>query len=81
MLQSRTLEDEKIHFTVMAIEAGAKKMGISPMDMYQRMEKVNLVKRLLLDCYDVMHTQSLKHVAEDVVEAFLNWEAREGGNK
>ena len=65
----------------MAIEAGAKKMGISPMDMYQRMEKVNLVKRLLLDCYDVMHTQSLKHVAEDVVEALLNWEAREGGNK
>ena len=34
--------------------------------------------RLLLDNYEVMHTQSLKHVGEDVVEALKNWEAQEG---
>ena len=27
---------------------------------------------------EVMHTQSLKHVGEDVVEALKNWEAQEG---
>lgn len=32
----------------------------------------------LLDNYEVMHTQSLKHVGEDVVEALKNWEAQEG---
>ena len=59
---------DKIHFAVMAIEASAKEMSISPMEMRRRLEKVGLVRRLLLDCYDVMHTQSLRHVAEDVVE-------------
>ena len=57
---------DKIHFAVMAIEASAKEMRISPMEMRRRLEKVGLVRRLLLDCYDVMHTQSLRHVAEDV---------------
>ena len=73
--QPDILESEKIHFAVMAIEAGAR---ISPMEMRRRLEKMNLIKRLLLDNYEVMHTQSLKHVGEDVVEALKNWEAQEG---
>ncbi len=76
--QPDILESEKIHFAVMAIEAGAREMGISPMEMRRRLEKMNLIKRLLLDNYEVMHTQSLKHVGEDVVEALKNWEAQEG---
>ena len=44
---------DKIHFAVMAIEASAKEMRISPMEMRRRLEKVGLVRRLLLDCYDV----------------------------
>lgn len=67
--QPDILESEKIHFAVMAIEAGAREMGISPMEMRRRLEKMNLIKRLLLDNYEVMHTQSLKHVGEDVAEA------------
>ena len=58
--QPDILESEKIHFAVMAIEAGAREMGISPMEMRRRLEKMNLIKRLLLDNYEVMHTQSLK---------------------
>ena len=61
---------DKIHFAVMAIEASAKEMSISPMEMRRR-----------LDCYDVMHTQSLRHVAEDVVEALRNWEAAASGGE
>ena len=68
---------DKIHFAVMAIEASAKEMRISPMEMRRRLEKVGLV----LDCYDVMHTQSLRHVAEDVVEALRNWEAAASGGE
>ena len=72
---------DKIHFAVMAIEASDKEMSISPMEMRRRLEKVGLVRRLLLDCYDVMHTQSLRHVAEDVVEALRNWEAAASGGE
>ena len=76
-MEETTNERNKIHFTVMAIEAGSKKMNISPMEMYQRLEKVNLLQRLVWGCYDVMHTQSLQHVADDLVEALHNWEERE----
>lgn len=79
LIRKEGLESEKIHFAVMAIEAGAREMGISPMEMRRRLEKMNLIKRLLLDNYEVMHTQSLKHVGEDVAEALKNWEAQEGG--
>ena len=46
--QPDILESEKIHFAVMAIEAGAREMGSSPMEMRRRLEKMNLIKRLLL---------------------------------
>ena len=39
---------DKIHFAVMAIEASAKEMSISPMEMRRRLEKVGLVRRHLL---------------------------------
>ena len=42
---------DKIHFAVMAIEASAKEMSISPMEMRRRLEKVGLVRRLLLECH------------------------------
>ena len=45
-MEETTNERNKIHFAVMAIEAGSKKMNISPMEMYQRLEKVNLLQRL-----------------------------------
>lgn len=36
--QPDILESGKIHFAVMAIEAGAREMGISPMEMRRRLE-------------------------------------------
>lgn len=66
----------EVHFVVMAIEAAAKKMGISPMEMYNRLKQVDMIERLLFGCYEPLHSQSLKHVAEDVVEALSNWEKK-----
>ena len=61
----------------MAIGAAADLMVISPSEMHKRLDKVGLVKNLLFDLYDVEHTLSLQHVAEDVVEALNNWEKKE----
>lgn len=67
-----------INFAVMAVEASAQHLGVTPTEMYRRLSDVGLVKNLLLDCYDVMHTLSIKQVAEDVAEALVNWEKKEG---
>lgn len=70
----RTPEFDSLAFTVLAIEASAQKMGISPSEMRRRLERVGLVKSLIQDCYDTLHTESREAVANDVVEALKNWE-------
>lgn len=73
----RTPELDRLAFTVLAIEASAQKIGISPSEMRKRLDKVGLIKGLILDCYDTLHTESREAVAEDVVEALRNWEREE----
>ena len=75
---------EQIHFAVLAIEAAAKKMNVSPEEMQQRLKKQNLIESFIVKYYDVFHTMSLEHVAEDTIEALIKWEnasKREGGDE
>lgn len=70
-------EFDRLAFTVLAIEAAAQKMGITASEMRRRLDEVGLIKSLIQDCYDTLHTESREAVAADVVEALANWE-REG---
>ena len=70
-------EFDRLAFTVLAIEASAQKMGISPSEMRKLLDKVGLIKSLIQDCYDTLHTESRDAVASDVVEALKNWERKE----
>ena len=70
----RTPEFDRLAFTVLAIEASAQKMKISPSEMRRRLDKVGLIKSLIQDCYENLHTESREAVANDVVEALKNWE-------
>ena len=76
-LLKSTPDFDRLAFTVLAIEASAQKMGISPSEMRKRLDKVGLIKNLIQDCYDALHTESREAVANDVVEALKNWEEEE----
>lgn len=65
----------KIHFAVMAIESGARKLGISGKEMFDRLSKQDLIHNRLIKRYEELHTQSLDWVADDISETLLNWEA------
>lgn len=65
----------QIHFAVMAIESGAKKMNITGQEMEYRLRKQNLIRKRLFDQYELLHTQSLEYVTSDIVETLNNWEA------
>lgn len=69
-----TLTYRKIHFAVMAIESGAAKLNISGREMEDRLQKQDLIRRRLLGQYELLHTQSLKYVADDITETLINWE-------
>lgn len=72
---SESLAFRKIRLAVAAIDGGAKAMGISNREMYERLDRQGLVDKRLLGEYDVLHTQSEKWVVEDTVETLKNWEA------
>lgn len=64
----------KIHFAVMAIESGAAKLNVSGQEMEERLEKQDLIRQRLIGQYEMLHTQSIDYVADDIVETLLNWE-------
>ena len=70
-------EFDRLAFTVLAIEASAQKMGVSPSEMRRRLDKVGLIKNLIQDCYDTLHTESREAVANEVIVALKNWEREE----
>ena len=65
----------KIRLAVAAIDGGAKKLGITGREMYERLDRLGLISRRLLGAYDVLHTQGEKWVVDDTVETLKNWEA------
>lgn len=52
-------------------------MGITATELYNRLKQYGLVRRLLIDCYDTLHAESIDGVVWNVQEALKNWEARE----
>ena len=60
-----------IHFAVMAIESGARKLGISGKEMHDRLLNQGLIHRRLIKRYEDLHTQSLDWVADDISETLF----------
>lgn len=71
----------QIQFATLAIGATAQRMGISTTELFNRLKCHGLVRRLLFDCYDTLHTESIDGVVWNVQEALKNWEAKEKGGK
>ena len=67
----------QIQFATLAIGATAQHMGITATELHNRLKRHGLVKRLLFDCYDTLHTESVNGVVWNVQEALRNWEAKE----
>lgn len=60
----------------MAIENGAKKMQIPAQQMVSRLNNVGLIHKRLIRHYDILHTQSLEYVTDDIVETLKKKEQK-----
>lgn len=77
IIQELTDEEVRMGFAASCIEAAARRVGCSYLDMYRRMKRVELVNELIIRHYDTMHTMSREYITDDVLEALGNWERRE----
>lgn len=73
------VNERQTQFATLAIGATARQMGISTTELFNRLNRYGLVRLLLFDCYDTLHTESLDGVAWNVQEALRNREDKEGG--
>ena len=64
-------------FATLAIGATAQRMGISASELFNRLKRHGLIRRLLFDCYDTLHAESIDGVVWNVQEALKNWEKKE----
>lgn len=80
-LKTRTLADNQMEFAIIAIEATAKKMNVSPSEMHRRLQKQDLINQRLFKHYDLLHTQSIQWVTDDLIETLHNWEAEDTQQK
>ena len=67
-------EYDKIHLAIMAIDKASRKINVPKAELYDRLNKQNLVHDRLIGMYDVLHTQSLDFVADDIIETLRNYE-------
>lgn len=72
---TRPADGKIMEFVVFAIESAAQKAGIPAPILYNRLEKVDLITRYLIEMYDVLHTQSREYIADTLIEALHNWES------
>ncbi|MBO4810829.1 MAG: DUF3791 domain-containing protein [Prevotella sp.] len=68
-------------FVTLAIGATAQRMGITATELFNRLKRHGLVRRLLFDCYDTLHAESIDGVIWNVQEALKNWEEKEKGGQ
>ena len=73
-----TTSIQQTQFITLAIGATAQRRGITDTELHNRLKQHGLVRRLLIDCYDTLHAESIDGVVWNVQEALKNWEAREG---
>ena len=75
----KTMTLPQTQFVTLAIGATAQRMGITPTELHNRLKHHGLVRRLLLDCYDTLHTESIDGVVWNIQEALKNWDEKKGG--
>ena len=73
-MNRRTKQYRQLHFTIMVVEASAKKLRISTREMYRRLKAQDLIRQRLTRHYEILHTQSLDWVVDDTIETLHNWE-------
>ena len=73
-----TIKNRQAQFATLAIGATAQRMGITATELHNRLKRHGLVRRLLLDCYDTLHAESIDGVVWNVQEALRNWDEKKG---
>lgn len=64
------MDDKTLNFTIFCIGSLAEYLNLNAREVYQRLQKANIISDYIVPCYDVLHTFSKEYIIEDLV-AFM----------
>lgn len=68
----------RMGFVASCVEAAAKHVGCTYLEMYRRMKRVGLINDYIIRHYNTIHTESRESITCSVLECLHNWEAYQG---
>ena len=76
MDEIRKISKEQIvmAFVATCIEITARHLGVSYLDVYNRMERVGMIENYIVPNYEPLHSESREVLAERMIECLTNWE-------
>ncbi len=76
MDEIRKISKEQIvmAFVATCIETTARHLGVSYLDVYNRMERVGMIENYIVPNYEPLHSESREVLAERMIECLTNWE-------
>ena len=67
----------KMAFVATCIEATARLLGTTYLDVYQRMKRVGMIERYIIPHYGTLHTESRENIVNGMIECLNRWEDSE----
>ena len=64
-------------FVVSCIEDVADTLGVDYLEVYRRMDAVNMIDEYIIPNYEVLHSESRKNVTEGLIDTLKRWEEAE----
>ena len=61
-------------FVVSCIEDVADTLGVDYLEVYRRMDAVNMIDEYIIPNYEVLHSESRKNVTEGLIDTLKRWE-------
>lgn len=77
------LNDEQLVmvFASSCIEWVAETLDCDYQEVFERMDRVNLIDDYIIECYDVLHLESRQNITEDLIQTLQLWEKKQSEEK
>lgn len=67
-------EEIKLGFLAQCLERVSQALDSEYLNTFNRLDAADLIEGFILKHYDILHTQSIEHVVDDIITALKNRE-------
>ncbi len=67
-------DEIEMAFVASCIEDVANRLNVPYIEVFDRMEKVNMIDQYIYPCYETLHTESRENLTSSLIETLNRWE-------